>query len=113
MADGKLLDASRSLGLPVGTVVVLLVGALGAVTPGAIGLYRVTQLEAQLAAQQASASALSQAQDARTEKLTEQVQGLTVWRAVQEERYLQIIGGLNEVRDTLKQRTVYAKGRAE
>jgi hypothetical protein len=113
MADEKLLDASRSLGLPVGTVVVLLVGALGAVTPGAIGLYRVTQLEAAQAAQKAASAERAAAQDTRQEKLAEQVQGLTVWRAVQEERYLQIISGLTEVRDTLKQRTVYAKGTRE
>ena len=113
-SDGKLLDAS-TFGLPVGTVAVLLVALLGAVTPGAIGLYRQSAAETlhakDISRLEATADEREKARLAALEKQQAQLNAIETWRAVTDERYGTLLRGMQDVQQELKRSTVYVGAR--
>jgi hypothetical protein len=72
-----LVDLSKRGGFSLGTVAAIVGGALVLVSPGIVGLHRVTTLEAQNAAQAASATAKAEALEKRIEKAEDSSEGRT------------------------------------
>jgi hypothetical protein len=99
--------------LPLSKVVAVALAVVGVAAPAAVARDHITRLEVRADASDARAAAAEAEGRAAREAITKELSVLDKRQTLQEERYTNILSAMQRVEATLKERTVYARGRGE